>query len=126
MDGGNPLDVVGDRATFRPRSGASLGQVAETISSVIARCRSEGIERLLVDITGLHELASPSMPQRYFAIELWAAAAAGRVKLALVARAETIDPQRFGVTVARNRGLQAGIFTSEVEAAAWLDGEQHG
>ena len=31
-----------------------------------------------------------------------------------------LDPDRFGITVARNRGLFANVFTSETEALAWL------
>jgi hypothetical protein len=31
-----------------------------------------------------------------------------------------IDPARFGVTLARNRGLMLDVFTSEAEALAWL------
>jgi len=32
-----------------------------------------------------------------------------------------IDPQKFGVTVALNRGLICDVFTTEAEAIAWLD-----
>jgi hypothetical protein len=31
-----------------------------------------------------------------------------------------IDPYRFGVVVARNRGLYAEVFTSEPEAVVWV------
>jgi hypothetical protein len=33
-----------------------------------------------------------------------------------------IDPAKFGVTVAANRGLVSNVFTTEAEAVAWLDG----
>jgi hypothetical protein len=39
----------------------------------------------------------------------------------MVARAEMIHPQKFGVLVAANLGLVSNIFTTEVEARAWLD-----
>jgi hypothetical protein len=39
----------------------------------------------------------------------------------MVARAEMIHPHKFGVTVARNRGLVSNIFPTESEARAWLD-----
>ena len=39
----------------------------------------------------------------------------------MVARAEMIDPNKFGVTVAANRGLVSNIFTTETEARAWLN-----
>jgi hypothetical protein len=38
----------------------------------------------------------------------------------MVARAEMIHPQKFGVLVATNRGLVSNIFTTEAEARAWL------
>ena len=46
--------------------------------------------------------------------------AKGGVRLAMVARAEMIHPQKLGVIVALSRGLVSNIFTSEVEARAWL------
>ena len=65
--------------------------------------------------------------ERYVAIGRWAALAGGSVRLAVVARAEMIDAGKFGVIVARNRSLVAEIFTSEAEAAAWLDApDAHG
>jgi hypothetical protein len=42
----------------------------------------------------------------------------------MVARAELIDPQKFGVTVSANRGLVSNIFTTEGEALAWLDAKR--
>jgi hypothetical protein len=57
----------------------------------------------------------------------WADEASGGVRLAMVARAEMIDPEKFGVTVAANRGLVSNIFTTELEARAWLDaGDRRG
>ena len=41
----------------------------------------------------------------------------GGVCLAMVARQEMIDQQKFGVTVAANRGLVSNIFTTEPRPA---------
>jgi preprotein translocase subunit YajC len=38
----------------------------------------------------------------------------------MVARAEMIDPKKFGVTVAANSGLVGDVFESEEKALAWL------
>jgi hypothetical protein len=38
----------------------------------------------------------------------------------MVARPDMIDPQKFGVTVARNAGLTGEVSESEEEARAWL------
>jgi hypothetical protein len=50
----------------------------------------------------------------------WALAAGGMVRVAVVTRAEMIDPQ-FDTMVAANRGLILRAFTSSAEAGAWLD-----
>ncbi|MEP6634023.1 MAG: hypothetical protein ABJA62_07410 [Luteimonas sp.] len=38
----------------------------------------------------------------------------------MVARRETIDPQKFGVVVASNFGLHTNVFETEAEAMAWI------
>jgi hypothetical protein len=38
-----------------------------------------------------------------------------------VARAEIIDPQKIGAMMAQNRGANGDVFTSEMDALAWLD-----
>jgi hypothetical protein len=42
------------------------------------------------------------------------------VKCALVVRPELMDPEKFEVTVATNRGMIGNVFDSEKEAVAWL------
>ena len=120
LDDGD-FSVDGSRAHFRPRGVVSLHEAVEAIASAIVQCREAGIPELLVDITGLVGFDPPSTGERYVAIGRWAALAGGSVRLAVVARAEMIDAGKFGVIVARNRSLVAEIFTSEAEAAAWLD-----
>jgi hypothetical protein len=60
------------------------------------------------------------MVERFDIATEWAMAAKGAIKIALVLRPDMIDPQRFGTTVARNRGLHLDVFASEAEALAWL------
>jgi len=38
----------------------------------------------------------------------------------VVVRAEMIDPEKFGILVARNAGLDANVFADEAEALSWL------
>jgi len=57
---------------------------------------------------------------RYSMGAQFAASAKFGLKVVLVAPPEVIDPNRFGVTVARNRGLDSNVFSSEAEAIAWL------
>jgi len=43
-----------------------------------------------------------------------------RVRLAILGHEPMIHPDRFGEIVARNRGADARVFTSEPEALDWL------
>ncbi len=124
MDVPDRFEITGSRAFYRPVGAVSLGKAVDLVSTALAYTREQGASELLVNISGLSGFASPSLANRYFLVEKWAAKAAGRVRLALVARAEMIDPYKFGVTTAANRGFASDIFTTEAEALAWLDGEQ--
>ena len=73
-----------------------------------------------MNTTGLTGITALSTFDRYQIGEELATAAEGQVRVALVARAELIDPERFGITVARNRGLTADVFTTDAAALAWL------
>jgi len=53
-----------------------------------------------------------------------AGAARGMVTVAIVARPEFLDAERFAVLVARNRGLRGGGFATEAEAIQWLLGSE--
>ncbi len=43
-----------------------------------------------------------------------------RIRLALLGHEPMIHPERFGEIVARNRGADARVFTSEAEALDWV------
>jgi hypothetical protein len=101
----------------------SLEEAVDMVSAAIGYAREKGASELLANISALTGFAPPETSERYFLIEKWAAAAGGRVRLVVVARAEVIDPHKFGVTVAANRGLIGNIFVTEAEALAWLDGK---
>jgi hypothetical protein len=65
---------------------------------------------LLINTTALTGFPSPDTFQRFLASVEWADEASGDVCLAMVARAEMIDPEKFGVTVAANRGLVSNFY----------------
>jgi hypothetical protein len=111
----------GNRAVYRPAGSVTLDEAVVLIRTAIGVACSGEAKDLLVDTTALSGFPSPDTFQRFLAVVGWAEQAEGRVRLAMVARREMIDPQKFGVTVARNRGLISNIFTSESEARRWLD-----
>jgi hypothetical protein len=109
---------------YRPSGSVSFDGVVAQVRAAIAAARNHGITELLVDTTGWTGFPSPDVFQRFLAAVEWANEAQGSLRLAMVARPEMIDPQKFGVTVAANRKLVSNIMTTEAEARAWLDGKR--
>jgi hypothetical protein len=121
LDAPDGFSTEGSRGVYRPAGLVSFGEaVARVRAAVSAACACRA-EDLLVDTTGLTGFPAPDTFQRFLAAVAWADEAAGRVRLAMVARPEMIDPNKFGVTVAANRGLVSNIFATEAEARGWLD-----
>jgi hypothetical protein len=118
--------LEGERAVYHPVGSVSFDEVVALVRAAIAAARSNQARGLLVDTTGLTGFPSPDTFQRFLAVVEWAEEARGSVLMAMVARPEMIDPQKFGVTVAGNRGLVSNIFTTEREARAWLNTQPRG
>ncbi len=80
-------------------------------------------DQLLTNLRGLGGFTSPNTLDRLQLIEKWSNAAGGafRFHLAVVVRDEMIDPDKFGETLALNRGLDGRIFASESDAVTWLN-----
>ncbi len=106
--------------SYRPVKVVTFQEAVALGCDAIALAREQQIKRLLIDTTGLTGFASPKTLDRYQMAEQFARAGQSSVKVAIVARFELIDRDKFGVTVARNRGLMANVFPTEAEALAWL------
>lgn len=106
---------------FRPQGGSTLVEAVDFVNDSVGHCRVQGIAKLMVDVTGLEGIAVPSLVDRFLAVEEWANAANGMVTVVLVAHAEYIHPEKFGVMVAADLGLTLDVYTSEAEALAWLE-----
>jgi hypothetical protein len=113
------FEFLGNYTVFRPVGNLSFYDAVSIISESLSFATFLSFDRLLVDATQLTGFPSPTAWQRCWMAMEWAATT-GSLHLAVVAKAELIDPARFGVAVARNRGLFANVFTSEREAAKWL------
>lgn len=107
-------------AVYRPEGSVSFDQAVFLVRAAIAVTRMYSVPALLVDTTAWSGFPSPDTFERFLAVVEWAEEASGGVRLAMVARADMIHPQKFGVLVAANRGLVSNIFTNEAEARAWL------
>ncbi len=114
------LEVGEGICQFRPCGECSLVEAVDLITSAIAYCRDQSIDKLLVDVTGLVGVAIPSLVDRFLMVEEWAREGKGVVVVAMVARAEYIHPKKFGVKVAADFGLVLDVYTSETDAFRWL------
>lgn len=114
------FEVAGDLGVYHPRGRITLEQGVEMVASAIAHAREMRLCKLLVITSDLAGFTQPGLGDRFFLAEKWARASGGELPMAFVARPEFIDPKKFGVTVARNRGADADVFASEEEARAWL------
>ncbi len=126
MESTTEPSLEGGLGIYRPVGSVSFDELTTMIRDAVAFCAARHIRELLVDTTRTTGFNSPSTLQRFTAVESWAGVGMGRVRLAVIARAEHIDPRRFGVTVAHNRGLSSNIFSTEAQARAWLDAMRAG
>jgi hypothetical protein len=125
---GKPRDfeVDGKRGYFRPAGAVSLDQAVDLVNDALSFARKQELREMLVDITGLTGFPAPSMYERFALAARWAETAGSRIRLSVVARKELIHEEKFGITVARNRGLDSNIFTTQKEAIAWLESRSAG
>lgn len=82
-----------------------------------ALCRERKSPRLLVDLTRIDFL--PTMMERYD-LALHAVKASAGLKVALHVRPTFLDPNKFGIVVAQNRGLQVNVFVDRQPCLEWL------
>ena len=114
------FELADGYARFAPQGKASLDKAIEIVGEAISYAREQEIRRLLIDITGLRGIRNPGTMDRYSFAKDFAEKSRSQVICALVAPAEMIDPERFGVVVARNHGFLTDVFTTEREALEWL------
>ncbi|OAI56787.1 hypothetical protein AYO49_03600 [Verrucomicrobiaceae bacterium SCGC AG-212-N21] len=105
---------------YRLSGHGPLAEAASKVIEAIIFAREQGMRHLLVDTTGWTGHASPDTLERYNVAQAFAEAARSSVVLAMVIRPEMMDPDKFEVTVARNRWLVGNVFDSEKDALAWL------
>ena len=115
------IEIMGDCAYYRPAAQLTLEEAIDLMDQTLAYVRDQRIPKLLFNAKSLVGFPPPSLPTRYFAIRRFAETGKGLVQLAMVIQAAHIDPEKFGVIVARNSGLNADVFSEEKEALEWLE-----
>jgi hypothetical protein len=94
------------------------GEALQQVESIAEHCKRTKNNKLLIDITRLD--AKVSLVDRFFAGERLSIFARNGIKVAVVARPEQVDPQKFGILVARNRGVNVDGFSDFQAAEEWL------
>lgn len=94
-----------------------LGLFKRQIDTAVRAVRERDLFLLLLDLTRLQ--ATLSTLDRYD-ISSYGARAGAALKVSVLAPPELIDSHKFGIMVARNRGLKIDIFTDREKALAWL------
>ena len=85
----------------------------------IAEAMAEtGCHKVLVDFTTAE--GPVSLMERLEMAEVLAATTPRTMKLAAVVTRQQLDPQRFGETIARNKGVNMRVFLDRDRALRWL------
>jgi hypothetical protein len=114
------FDLVDGIAVCRIVGQYAFQSGVHVLRDAIVQAREQRIARLMLLITETSGYGVPSLSMRLATMREWADAAGGLVKVVIVCRPELIDPNKFGVTMAANFGMEAEVFASEVEGMAWL------
>ena len=114
------IEIIRDCVFFRPVGKVSLLEAARLVTEAIKFAGDRQLPKLLVNTTELTGFPSPTLPERYFMTREWAAAAQDYIRVVLVVPLKMIDPDKFGITVARNAGMDVEVFATESEALTWL------
>ena len=118
------FEAEGARGFYRPTGEVSTGQLADIVNTAVAYARWREIDMLLVNISEMTGFDSPGPAYRRWAARRWSETAGPGLRVALVARAEHICPEKTGLLIAAEMGLMAHICATEPEAMAWLDGTE--
>jgi hypothetical protein len=114
------FEIMDAYARYRLSGHGSLAEAAGKVIEAITFAREQGIPKLLIDTTKWTGHDKPDTLERFHFAQVFTEAARSAVKLAMVVRPELMDPRKFEVTVAKNRGLNGNVFDSEKDALIWL------
>jgi len=114
------FERVGDRAFYRPVTAASFQQALELCMAAVRFAREQGCADMLVNVYGVRGIDNLTTFMRYEVAVAWAESA-GALRVALVVPENLMDPQKFALLMAHNRGVNGDVFISEPEALQWLN-----
>jgi hypothetical protein len=102
-------------------------QSRQNLIKIFDACLDAGLSDILLDARAVQLRARLALVQRYVLIEMvshvareYRSRGSAPMRLAYVGTESQIDRQRFGETVATNRGFQLKVTDDMAEALAWL------
>jgi hypothetical protein len=94
------------------------GEAGQLIESIAEHCKRTNNDKLIIDSTGFEVKLSTA--DRFLLGERLGIFARHKIKVAFVSKPEQIEPRKFAVMVARNRGVIVEVFTDLQAAEEWL------
>ena len=114
------VERIGQRAFYRPVLAGNFQEALGLCTAAIRWAREQGCSDMLVNVYGISGIESLTTFMRYEVAVAWAQAA-GALRVALVVPDNLMDPQKFAMLMAHNRGVNGDVFTNEAEALQWLN-----
>jgi hypothetical protein len=115
------FEMLGEVAVYRASGRMRFQQAIVVGKTAIEAARRQGMRKLLLVTSALEGVEPPSVGDRAFMAREWAGAAGRAMHVAVVARAELIDPEKVAVMMVRNFGASMDVFVDEADALAWLE-----
>jgi len=113
-------EVIEGVARFRLTGPQVLRDAVLEVADAIVRTKDLGLSKLLVDISTITGVETPSLDTRFWLMGVWAHAGRSAVRVALVTRPEFVRADRIGVVVGLNQGFVSDVFETETQALDWL------
>ena len=112
------LEEKPDYLVARLTGAGAPGEVSQRFELIAEHCKRANEDKLLIDTTGFDVKVSTA--DRFLLGERLGIFARYKIKVAFVCTPEQVDPQKFGMLVARNRGVSVDTFTDYHAAVNWL------
>jgi len=114
------VELVGQRAFYRPILSTNFHEALGLCMAAVRWAHDNHCTDMLVNVRGISGMEAITAFMKYEVAVGWAQVA-GSMRVALVVPDELMDPRKFALLMAQNRGVNGDAFTSEAEALQWLN-----
>src|SRR5215475_16128447 len=115
------IEEMPDYLAVRFTGTGTVEDVPQPFESIAEYCKRANKNRLLLDFAGAYGYGKLYLADRYFFGEQTQIFARYELlKIAVVARPERVDPEKFADVVAQNRGMNLRTFTNVEDARELL------